>query len=214
MEEIYSIRCLGWKVDSLPTPETVNKRKMLLLCNQPLRYLPDTMASYLWRSKDIQLRDIWPTSSVIKTKKGKDPNIHIINGIHNIKGRMYVMFSSQIAPTNMSPLKRGTCRSSGTTYRGYATDLRKFWITYSSQYYHKTMMSEKVEPDIFKPPCHNLRKDIKTKLKKMLKEYQFQFAWDEITIGMTPLTKIMIDTRDPKPVSKIISNSDETLQMG
>ena len=23
-------------------------------------------------------------------KKGKDPNIHIINGIHNIKGRTYV----------------------------------------------------------------------------------------------------------------------------
>ena len=41
------------RVDSLPTPETVNRRHMLLLSNQPLRYNPCTMASYLSRSKDL-----------------------------------------------------------------------------------------------------------------------------------------------------------------
>ena len=50
------------RVDSLHTPETVNRRQMLLLLNQPLRYHPETMASYQSRSKDMQLRDIWPTS--------------------------------------------------------------------------------------------------------------------------------------------------------
>ena len=79
------------KVDSLPTLVTVNRRQMSLLWNQPLRYHPDTMVSYPWRSKDLQLRDIWPTSSVIRIpKKGKDPNIHIIDGIHNMNGRTYV----------------------------------------------------------------------------------------------------------------------------
>ena len=81
------------EVDSLPTLETVNRRQMSLLWNWPLRYSPDTMASYLWRSKDIQLSDIWPTSSVIKTPKREgpqDPNIHIIDGIHNIRERTYV----------------------------------------------------------------------------------------------------------------------------
>ena len=64
------------------------------------------------------------------------------------------------------------------------------------------MMAEKVELDTFEPPCHKLRKDIKTKLEELLKEYQSQFAQDETTIGMTPLTKMMIDTRDSKPVSQ------------
>ena len=79
------------RVDSLHTPETVNRRQLLLLFNQPLRYCPDTMVLYPSGSKDMKLRDIWPTSSVIMTpKKGKDSNIQIIEGIHNIKGKTYV----------------------------------------------------------------------------------------------------------------------------
>ena len=35
------------KIDSLPTLKIVNRRKMWLLWKQPLRYHPDTMASYL-----------------------------------------------------------------------------------------------------------------------------------------------------------------------
>ena len=50
------------------------------------------------------------------------------------------------------------------------------------------MMAKKVEPDTFKPACHKLRKDIKTKLEKLLKEYKSQFTQDETTIGTTPLT--------------------------
>ena len=57
------------KVDSLPRLETVSRRQTLLLCNHTLRYCPDTMASYLRRSKDIQLRNIWPILSVIRTQK-------------------------------------------------------------------------------------------------------------------------------------------------
>ena len=64
------------------------------------------------------------------------------------------------------------------------------------------MMAKKVEPDIFKPPSHKLRKDIETKLEELLKEYHSQFTQDETTIGMTPLTKMTIDTGDSKPVSQ------------
>ena len=64
------------------------------------------------------------------------------------------------------------------------------------------MMAEKVELDIFKPPCHKLREDKETKLEECLKEYQSQFTQDETTTGRTPLTKLMIDTRDSKPVSQ------------
>ena len=64
------------------------------------------------------------------------------------------------------------------------------------------LMVEKVEPDIFKPPWHKLQKDIKAKLKKLLKEYQSQLTQDETIIGTRPLTKMMIDTRDSKQVSQ------------
>ena len=64
------------------------------------------------------------------------------------------------------------------------------------------MMAEKVEPDIFKPLCHKLKKDIETKLEELLKDYQSQFTQDVTIIGMTPLTKMTIDTGDSKPVSQ------------
>ena len=49
------------------------------------------MALYQLRSKAIQSQDIWHTSSLIKIlTKGRDPNINIINSIHNIKGKTSV----------------------------------------------------------------------------------------------------------------------------
>ena len=55
------------------------------------------------------------------------------------------------------------------------------------------MVAEKVEPDIFKPPCHKLRKNIETNQEELLKEYKSQFTQCETTIGTTPLTKMTID---------------------
>ena len=66
----------------------------------------------------------------------------------------------------------------------------------------KKKMAEKVEPDTLVPPGHKLRKDIKTKLEELLREYESQFAQDETTIGTTPLTKMMIHTGESEPVSK------------
>ena len=64
------------------------------------------------------------------------------------------------------------------------------------------MNAKKVEPDTFRPPHHKLRKDIATKLMELLKEYHFQFSFDETTIGTTPLTEMMIDTRFYEQVSQ------------
>ena len=63
-------------------------------------------------------------------------------------------------------------------------------------------MAEKVKPDTFKPPHHKLKQNIKTKLMELLKEYDFQFAQDEASIGTTPLTEMTIDTGTSKPVSQ------------
>ena len=64
------------------------------------------------------------------------------------------------------------------------------------------MMAEKVELDTFKPPHHNLKQNIKTKLMEILKEYDSQFAQDETTIGTTPLTEMTIATGTSEPVSQ------------
>ena len=49
------------------------------------------MASYPSRSKVTQTQDILHTSLAIKIQQQeRDPNINIVNGIHNIKGKTSV----------------------------------------------------------------------------------------------------------------------------
>ena len=59
-----------------------------------------------------------------------------------------------------------------------------------------------MEPDAFEPPCHKLKPSIEAKLEALLKEYASQFTQDETSIGMTPLTKMMIDTGTSELVSQ------------
>ena len=61
-------------------------------------------------------------------------------------------------------------------------------------------MAEKVKPDTFEPPYYKLRKDVKTKLEKLVREYKSQFTQDKTTIGTTPLTRMTIDTGYSEPV--------------
>ena len=64
------------------------------------------------------------------------------------------------------------------------------------------MMAEQVKLDTFKPPCHKLKQHIEVKLTALLKEYDSQFAQVETSIGITPLTEMMIDTGPSEPVSQ------------
>ena len=135
------------------------------------------MASCLRGSKAIQLRDIQPTSSVIRTpKKGKEPNIHIIDGIHNIKRRtnVNVLISNY---TNKHTLNKG---EQVGHLEPPIEDMQQISGDPGSLTVHsitaKRMMAENVEPDAFKLPCHKLRKDIETKLEELLKEYKSQLA--------------------------------------
>ena len=64
------------------------------------------------------------------------------------------------------------------------------------------MISEQVNPDAFEPPHHKLKPNTEAKLEAVLKEYALQFAWDETSIGATPLTKMTIDTGNSEPVSQ------------
>ena len=137
------------------------------------------------------------------SKKRKDLNIHIIDGIHNIKGKTYVnVLISNYTNKHITFNK--------VEYVGHLEppieDMQQIPDDPESLTTHsittERMMAEKVEPDTFKPPHHKLRKDIDTKLEELLKKYQSQFPWDKTTIGTTPLTKMMTDTRDSQLVSQ------------
>ena len=64
------------------------------------------------------------------------------------------------------------------------------------------MMAEQVQPDIFDPPHHKLKQGIQSKLDALLKEYESQFAKDEMPIRTTALIKMTIDTGNSDPVSQ------------
>ena len=63
-------------------------------------------------------------------------------------------------------------------------------------------MAEKVTPDTFNPPCHELSNNIQHEINVLLKEYESQFAKDETSIGTTPLTSMTIDTGASDPISQ------------
>ena len=134
--------------------------------------------------------------------KGKDPNIDIINGIHNIKGNTslnilmsnytnkHIMFNKgeyigHLEPT-IEEISQTTKNPDAPTVHSITT---------------KRMTAEKVEPDTFKPSHHKLKQNIETKLTELLKECDSQFAEDETSIGITPLTEMTIDKGNSEPVT-------------
>ena len=63
-------------------------------------------------------------------------------------------------------------------------------------------MAEQVQPDVFDPPHHKLKPGIQSKLDALLKEYESQFAKDEMSIGITLLMEMTIDTGNSDPISQ------------
>ena len=134
------------------------------------------------------------------TSKGRDLNINTISGIHRIKGR-----------TSANVLVSNYTNKHLTFHKGeYIGHLEPAVIddtTTEQRETHQTnsvtlqkMMGEKVTPDIFNPPCHELSNTIQHELNTLLKEYESQFAKDKTSVGTTPLTSMMIDTGASDPI--------------
>ena len=99
-KKVFPVICLGirkrtvtyrWMADFSLILETVNRRQLLGLSGPLSKIPPDTMASFQSRPKVTQ----WSGHMAYfisdqDSTKGKDPNINIINGIHNIKGKTSV----------------------------------------------------------------------------------------------------------------------------
>ena len=135
------------------------------------------------------------------TTKGRDPNINIINGIHNIKGKTPFDILVSIYTNKHVTFHKGE-------YVGYLEPALTDDTTIDQTEAHHTnslmlqkMKAEQVKPDVFNPPCHKLTTNIQNKLDTLLKEYESQFAKDETSIRTTPLISMMIDTGISDPVS-------------
>ena len=64
------------------------------------------------------------------------------------------------------------------------------------------MMAEQMKLDMFNPPHHKLKTSTQNKLDALLNEFETQFAKDETSIGMMPLTKMTINTGNSNPISQ------------
>ena len=132
------------------------------------------------------------------TLKGRDPNINIIDGIHQIKDRTLLNILISNYTNKHLTFHKGE-------YIGYL-ELIVFDSTDQRDAHHansvtlKKMMSETVTPDTFDPPQHELSAPIQDNLKLLLMEYESQFTRDETSIGATPLTSMTIDTGTIDPV--------------
>ena len=134
--------------------------------------------------------------------KGREPNINIINSIHNIKGKTSVNILVSNYTNKHIKFNKGK-------YIGCLEPTITDNMTSDQPDAHSTnsvtlqkMMAEQVQPDTFNQPCHKLRPSIKSKLNTLLKEYALQFAKDETSIGTTPLLDMTIDTGTSDPVSQ------------
>ena len=139
--------------------------------------------------------------------KGRDPNINIINVIHNFKGKTsvnilvsnytnkHIMFNKGEYVRHLEPAIEDNMNSDQPAHAQldtHSTSSVTIW----------NMMAEQVKPDTFHPPHHKLKLSIESKLDALLKEYASQFEKDETSIGTTPLTEMTIDTGTSEPVSQ------------
>ena len=140
--------------------------------------------------------------------RGKDSNINIINGIHNIKGKTSVnVLVSNYTNKHITFNKGEHVWHLELTIEDIEEEENLHsWANLNA---HTTnsittqwMMAEEVEPDTFVPPHHILKQSIATKLETLLKEYTSQFTQDETSIETTPLTEMKIDTGTSKLVSQ------------
>ena len=139
--------------------------------------------------------------------KGKDPNINIINGLHDIKGKTSVNvlvsnYTNKHVTLNkveyigcLEPAIEDSANSDLPSHDQQVTHSTNSIIT-------KRMMVEEVKLDTFHPPHHKLKSSTESKIDALLKEYASQFMKDETSIGTTPLTEMTIDTWTSDPVSQ------------
>ena len=134
--------------------------------------------------------------------KEKNPNINIIYGIHNIKGKTSVNILMSNYTNKHIMFNKGEYIGH---LESHIEEVPQSPENPDSPTMHSItinkMTAEKIEPDTFKLPHHKLKQNIETKITELLKEYDSGFAQEETSIRTSPLTEMTIDTGNFEPVS-------------
>ena len=136
------------------------------------------------------------------SKKGRDPNINIINSIHKIKGKTSVNILFSKYTNNHITFNKGEYVGHLEPTLTDDTTIDQSEADSTNGVIFQKMMAEQVKPDTFDPPHHKLKTSTENKLDALLKEVETQFAKNETSIGTTPLTEMKIDTGNSDPVSQ------------
>ena len=134
--------------------------------------------------------------------KGRDPNINIINRIHNIKGKTSVNILLSNYTNKHITFNKGEYIGCLEPTIIDNTSIAQLDTHSANSVTLQKMMSEQVQLDIFNPPHHKLKSGITSNLDAVLKDYESQFAKDETSIRTTPLMEMTIDTGNSDPVSQ------------
>ena len=128
--------------------------------------------------------------------KGLYPNIHVIDGIYNIKGRSTLHILVANYTNKHVKLNKGQCIGH------IEPSIDQMPQTSINSLTTQKMIDEHIQPYTFTPPLHTLPGDVRKSLNQLLETVILQFAQDETSIRTTHLSKMQIDTGDSESVSQ------------
>ena len=124
-----------------------------------------------------------------------DPNIHVFDGIYNIKEKLNLHVLVANYTNKHIKFNKGQCIGH------IEPSIDHMPQTAINSLTTQKMIDEHIQPDSFTPPSHTLLGDVRKSLSQLLETFKSQFAQDETNIGTTHLSKMQIDMGDSEPVS-------------
>ena len=125
-----------------------------------------------------------------------DPNIHVLDGIYNIKDKL-TLHTLVANYTN-----KCVTFNKGQSLGNIEPSIDHMPQTAINSLTTQKMIDEHVQPDTFTPPIHTLLDDVRRSLNQLQGTFKSQVAQDKTSIGTTHLTKMQIYWGDSKPVSQ------------
>ena len=130
------------------------------------------------------------------TNKALDPNIHVVDGIYNIKGRSTLNILAGYYTNKHVTFNKEQCIGH------IEASIDHMLQTSINSLTTQKIIVEHIQLDTFTPSLHTLLGNVRKSLNQLLETFKSQFVQGETSIGTTHLTKIQNDTGDSEPVSQ------------
>ena len=128
--------------------------------------------------------------------KTLDQNIHVIDGIYNIKDRSTLHILVANCTNKHVNFNKEQCRGH------MEPSIDHMSHTVINSLTPQNMIDEHVQPNTFTPPLHTIWGDVRKSLNQLVETFKSQFTEHETNIGTIHHTKMQIDTGNSEPVSQ------------